>query len=68
MARSTITVNTRSYEVAHGHKPRQSREYPIGSWAFQIDNTREPIFFHATYRDALQQAKALARYAITVLP
>ena len=56
-----ITVETSRYEFSHGHKPRPSL---YGWWWFAIE--RRPGEFtefqtHATYRNALRQAKAEAK-------
>jgi len=63
-----IRIETITYEAAHGHKPRQSRQYRTSPWAFQIDLDPTPVFITASYADAVKQAKTRAQYSITVLP
>jgi hypothetical protein len=65
---TTIQVDTHKYAASHGHTPRQPRDFQTSGWAFQIDRNPAPVFIHASYKDAVMQAKALAHYSITVLP
>jgi len=63
-----IHVDTRQYEVSHGHTPRQPRGAPTALWAIQIDDDPTPRYLRMPLRDAIAQAKAWATTSITILP
>ena len=50
-------------KACHGHTPRQSRQYRVSPWAFQLDHQPEPIWITASYQETLRQAKARAQEA-----
>lgn len=63
-----IRVDTRQYEVVHGHKPRQPRGSRRSRWAVRVDTDPTIIWIDAAYPQAIAQAKQRAQYSITVLP
>ncbi len=63
-----VIVHTNEYTRSHTHLPRQPRDQRIARWAFHIDKQDTPVFFTASYTDALAQAAKLATFSVTVLP